>query len=226
MLQFLGLRGVRHDLVSEQEQQFASEPTIFLAKLVIGVLDLFSVVHGPEVTPTLTRIEAQEWALFKIPWRVPWPRGLPTRPHVPAGGATGSHLPWEGSRPRGHMTHALWGHRLYGSFAGCCTHTAAGVSQPRGPLAGTFCSPDAGPGTSRDRGWSICWSSGPRTEQALGTAARPSGIGPSLLLGLGLLILHGPEPGQRPHREKCPPSPTSDSPSRESRGLGGGRTGE
>lgn len=67
MLQFLGLRGVRHDLVREQEQQFASEPTIFLAKLVIGVLDLFPVVHGPEVTPMLTHIEAQEWAPFKIP---------------------------------------------------------------------------------------------------------------------------------------------------------------
>ena len=160
---------------------------------------------------------------FQDPWLGPRPGGLPTRPHVPAGGAMGSHLPREGSRPRGHMTHTLWGHWLYGSFAGCCTHTAAQRFS-----AAPHASPwqDAGPVTSRDRGRSICWSSGPRTERALGTAARPSGIGPSLLLGLGLLILHGPEPGQRPHREKCPLSPTSDSPSRENGGLGAGRTRE
>ena len=107
MLQFLGLRGVRHDLVREQEQQFASEPTIFLAKLVIGVLDLFLVVHGPEVTPMLTHIEAQEWAPFKIPGWALGPGVFPPDP-CPCWWCNGLASPPGGEQTeRTHDSHSL-----------------------------------------------------------------------------------------------------------------------
>ena len=164
MLQFTGLQGIRHDLVTEQVQQFAFESTIFLANLVIGALDLFSIVHGPEVTPMLAHIKVQEWALFQGPLAGPSVQG--SSHQIPCPCCWCDELASPLGREQTERNTWVTVSGVTGSAAALrVLHTRPpSISQLRrtGPSAGTSHSPDAQLLWPAKSAPVICQSSGPR----------------------------------------------------------------